>query len=200
MATSATPGRTAVRRRRAVLLVALLLAGVAAAVLALRGPGEKSEESAGIELPEPADSLNDPRTGISLRWPAGWEPARRSDAIRVKSSDRRALIVVTALPEYVETGEHQKPELVLADTLREITSTYSDVSVDQGAQQGIAGLPTRSAIVSGRNSKGSPLRILVAAAEGHRRPYVVTVFTAEDAPDRRFVEAQLILASIRLEA
>ena len=61
------------------------------------------------------------------------------------------------------------------------------------------GLAAKGAVVSARNPNDDiDLEILVAVAEGHKKAYLVEVFTADGASARSVAEAQRLLNSLRL--
>ncbi len=128
---------------------------------------------------------------VRYRVPKGWRESRRASAIRLRSRDRTAEIVIAAPAPAARAGR------LLEDTLAAIRRSYDAVQVNPGSGREIGGLRARGAVISAR-SEATPLRILVAVAKGRKRAYLVEVFTAEDAPGERLREAQVALNSLRL--
>jgi hypothetical protein len=75
---------------------------------------------------------------------------------------------------------------------------YGDVEVGEAGETRLAGRPARSAVVSATSSRGTALRVVVAAVRGRRRAYLVQVFAARNASEGRLAEAQTAINSLRL--
>jgi hypothetical protein len=130
--------------------------------------------------------------GVSYRVPREWSEAKEASAIRLRSADRSAEIVIAAPAQAAES------KTVLDDALAAIERGYEDVEVVPGSGREIGGLDAEGAVVSA-SADGVALRILVAVAEGAGRTYLVEVFTTADIPPERLREAQVALNSLELE-
>ena len=87
---------------------------------------------------------------------------------------------------------------LLRTALGAIRRHYQDVEVSGTARLRLDGRPARSRILRARNPRGTTLRVLVAAAQGRRRAWLVEVFSAEPPSPRRLLETQVALRSLRL--
>jgi hypothetical protein len=155
-------------------------------------PGPAGAPGAAAVAPQLARSFTDPSLAVLVRHPAGWSAGRRSGAVRVAARDRTVVISVSA------PAPAREARSVLRTALQAIEAEYGDVRVSPGGDRTIAGLRTRSAVVSATNARGTPVRVLVAAASGRRRAYLVQVFAARDAPAGRLAEAQAVLGSLTM--
>jgi len=120
--------------------------------------------------------------------------SRTESALVFRSRDRSAVLSIFS-PSRAPRGA----AAVLQAGLREIRSSYTDIEARPGDGRRVAGLPTSAVVISARNRRGVPVRILVAAAQGRRRAWLVQVFTAAEGSTARLVEAQVALGSLMLE-
>lgn len=185
------------RRRSAAVAAAALLVFLVVAVVvnAVSGGDDDGTRAAPPPPPRPpeiAGVFNDPRVGVVTRRPEGWEAERRRNAVRMVSEDETVVVSVSS------PGRARDHEEVLESAVAALQSQYSDVEVGEGDGRTIAGRPTASAVVSATNARGTELRVLVAGVEGRREAYLVQVFAAEDAGERRLAEAQAIIGSLQL--
>jgi hypothetical protein len=79
-----------------------------------------------------------------------------------------------------------------------ISRHYEDVEISGGEGGRFGGRPSRSRVLRARNRRGTRLRVLVAAAQGRRRAWLIEVFSAEPPRPRRLLETQAALSSLRL--
>ncbi len=142
--------------------------------------------------PEAEGVFNDPRVGVVARRPKGWDAERRRNAVRLVSEDESVVVAVSS------PGRARDYEGVLESALAALESQYAQVEVGEGDGRTIAGRPTVSAVVSATNSRGTDLRVLVAAVRGRREAFLVQVFAAAGASERRLAEAQTIIGSLDL--
>ena len=87
---------------------------------------------------------------------------------------------------------------MLDSAVSALQSEYDEVEVGEGDGRTIAGLPTATAVVSATNARGTVLRVLVAAVKGRKEAYLVQVFAAEGAGERRLAEAQTVIGALEL--
>jgi hypothetical protein len=153
-------------------------------------------------LPEPIDveaqlPLN-PRVvqeeiDAEYQVPQGWQQGAADDVLKLSSGNDSVQVGIRDAGPAGDTGE------LLDVALADLKLTYDRVEVAHGSGKKVGGLAAKGAVVSARKPKGDDeLRILVAAAEGRRRAYLVEVFTAAEAPPRAVAEAQRLLNSLRL--
>ncbi|MEX2196616.1 MAG: hypothetical protein WD844_15145 [Thermoleophilaceae bacterium] len=185
------------KRRSAALAGAALLVFlvVAIAVNALSGGGDDDTQLAPLPAPpapEVEGVFNDPRVGVIASRPEGWDAERRRNAVRLVSEDESVVVSISS------PARAREYEGVLESAVGALQSQYSEVEVGEGDGRTIAGRPTASAVVSATNSKGTDLRVLLAAVRGRREAYLVQVFAAEGAGARRLAEAQTIIGSLDL--
>jgi hypothetical protein len=128
---------------------------------------------------------------ISYRVPSGWREKKQASAVRLRSGDRSAEIVIAA------PAPASEAESVLDEALAAIRDGYRKVEVAPGSGREVGGLDARGAVVTATTG-GVELRILVAVATGRGRTYLVEVFTTAAIPAARLREAQIALNSLRL--
>jgi hypothetical protein len=142
--------------------------------------------------PEAAGVFNDPRVGVVVSRPEGWTARRRRRAVRLRSRDRSVVVSISS------PGRASQVEGVLDSALAALEEEYDDVEAGRPTEARIAGRPALSAVVSATSSRGTALRVVVAAVRGRRRAYLVEVFTARNVSETRLAEAQTVLNSLRL--
>ena len=186
-------------RRSAAAAAAALLVVVVVAVVAnaVSGDDDGAQPAQPQPLPAPpapqAEGVfNDPRVGVIATRPEGWDAERRRNAVRLVSEDESVVVAVSS------PGRARDYEDVLESAVAALESQYAKVEVGEGDGRTIAGRPTASAVVSATNSRGTDLRVLVAAVRGRREAYLVQVFAAAGAGERRLAEAQTIIRSLQL--
>jgi len=163
---------------------------VVALVIATSGGGNAHGRTA--VLPRLVSSYQDPSVGIGLRLPSDWTAANDRGVLRLSSHDSSAIIALAAFPDPAQMITR------LAGALRTLLGEYPDTTVKSAPGDKLAGLPARSAVVSGRNRHGTTIRVLVAGAQGRTHAYLLDVFTGRNTPVRELVEAQEIIISLRL--
>jgi hypothetical protein len=188
--------RESLRHRAAAIAAVALLALIVIAILASGSDDEEPEqarpEPPSLAVPESDEAVTVRGTGISVQPPRGWATRRTRRSIQMRSPDRTTLVVVSAPPRA------RRPATLLRGALAEIRARYRDVSIGGTAGSRLGRRPGISRVVSARNRRGTRLRVLVAAARGRRRAWLAEVFSAEGAPQRRLVEGQVALRSLRL--
>jgi hypothetical protein len=196
------PSRGQVIRRRIVagLLLAVVGVAIATALFDLNLPLIGDQESQDLGKPPALTEATTVREdGLTVGWPGTWSDSRvggLGGPLRLTSGDATASVAISA-PAIIRKPAGR--QIVLRDAIRAIRKNYSGVEVTRVRNpRPIDGYPTRQALISARNKRGIPLRILVAVAWKKKLAYVIEVFTAQNAPARRIVEAQTVLASVRL--
>jgi hypothetical protein len=176
--------------------VGVLLVAVGVAAFAGGKSDRDSPQPSALSAPPPqgGKEVVHRETGVTLDRPPGWSVSRTESALVFRSRDRSAVLSIFS-PSRAPRGA----AAVLQSGLREIRSSYSDIEARPGDGRRVAGLPTSAVVVSARNRRGVPVRILVAAAQGRRRAWLVQVFTGAEGSTARLVEAQVALGSLMLE-
>lgn len=142
--------------------------------------------------PAAAGTFNDSRVGVAVTRPEGWTARRRRGAVRLRSRDRTVLVSISS------PARASQLEGVLDSAVGALRGQYADVEVGETGETRLAGRPARSAVVSATSSRGTALRVVVAAVRGRRRAYLVQVFAARNASEGRLAEAQTVINSLRL--
>ena len=175
---------------------------IAVPVTALLLSDDDTDEAPPAPLPIAQSSPSTPALGagghdrglnVSYRIPSGWTAKKEASAVRLRSGDHSAEIVIAAPAQASEAGN------VLDEALAAIRKGYGEVEVAPGSGREIGGLEARGAVVTATTS-GVELRILVAVASGRGRTYLVEVFTTAAISAPRLREAQIALNSLRLGA
>lgn len=183
-------------RLRQPLVAAALVVALAGVVVALAVGGEEEGETpsgseAGSSTPSATRSFEDEGLGVAVAFPAGWRAERSAGAVRVQRTDDTAIVSIVPAPA------DEGVRAVLADSVAEVRSQYRDVERLGAQRLEIAGRPAPALTLLGENEEGTRLRILVAAVEGRRRPYLINVFSTER-DDRLLLEIEQILESLEL--
>lgn len=194
------PRRADITRRRSAAaagaaLLVFVVTGIVVNALSSDGGGGQPAAPAPPPRqrpPEAAGVFNDPEVGVVATRPKGWSARRRRGAVRLRSGDRAVLVAISS------PAPARRYESVLATALDAIRREYADVTVSGGDGRALAGRPTVSAVVSATSSRGTALRVLVAAVRGRSRAYLVEVFAARDVRERRLAEAQTVIGSLQL--
>jgi hypothetical protein len=156
------------------------------------GDSDGSGASPGTEtVPGLEAGASDEGLGVRYRLPQGWVEEKKESAIRLRSPDASAEIVIAA------PAPAAQADAVLDDALAAIRRGYEDVEVTPGAGRQIGGLDAKGAVITATADR-TPLRIVVAVAPGGGRAYLVEVFTAAGIEAGRLREAQVALNSLRL--
>lgn len=172
-----------------VLLVAIGVAALAG------GKSDEDSDAAQAPLPPPpraGEEVVYEEIGVRVNRPPGWTVSRGGRTLAFRSLDRTAALSISSPP-----GRRSSAQ-VLRSALREIRDSYTDVTARPSDGRRVSGLPTSGVVVSARNRRGVPVRILVAAAQGRRRAWLVQVAAASDGSTARLVEAQVALGSLTL--
>jgi hypothetical protein len=160
-------------------------------IIATSGGG-KSTRSQNPLLPALVSTFSDRAAGISGRLPGGWTATDKRQIVRLESQDRSAIVALAAFP-----GAKRAPTL-LASAVVTVRQKFPDVKIRSAPGTRLAGLPARSAVLTGHNQQKVPIRILLAAARGKTHAYVMDVFTAQGTPGAVFVQIQQIITNLRL--
>jgi hypothetical protein len=197
------PSRRRLILRRILALILLAAIGLSVAVLAfdvnlpLVGDDDAKEDL--TKPPALTEATTVREDGLTVGWPASWSDRRSGGLggpLRLASADGSVTVALSA-PAIVKKPRGRG--IVLNDAIKAIRRNYERVRVTRVERPApIGGYPTRQAVILAQNKRGVPLRILVAVAWKKKLAYLVEVFTAENAPPRRIVEAQTVLTSVRL--
>ena len=140
---------------------------------------------------ELGESLDEPKSGISVQWPSGWRKLEKGGVFAFQSPDKRVLVAISA-PEDAAAADRLRKDSIAATS-----EQYTDPEVRPGKGTEIGGLDNAGAVISGKGPGGRSTS-LVAVARGSNRAYLLEVFTAAGAPEEDLVGAQLILNSLEL--
>lgn len=182
--------------KRLVAGVGLVVAGIAIVLVVLLSGGGDGRAATPLGGPvaaaPPPPALSHHRVvdrslGASLRPVAGWRVIRRRPALALRSRDRSVVLTIAA------PARAARWRGVLHSAVGALRARTSRSKVAPGQGAALAGRRARSTVVTGRHA-----RVLVIAARGRRRAYLVEVSTERSAPTRRLVEAQTMLGSLRL--
>ena len=149
--------------------------------------GEVERRAAGL-----TESLDDPKTGISARWPAAWDRRERDGAVAFRSPNAKMVISISTPAPARDADELRK------GAISSIEEEYRKAKIQHGKGRTIGGLPAKGAVINARQRSGDPARILVAVARGRKRSYLLQVVSAPGTPSDTLIDGQLILSSIRL--
>lgn len=131
--------------------------------------------------------------GLTGRLPRDWTAVRGTGFVQLASKRRDATIEIVARPVFPGF----KPKL-LGPAVAAIRRSYRSVTVKHALGSTLGGLPARSVVLYARNKAGVPIRVLVAAAQGRRRAWVLEAFTAQEATQQALIQAQQIVLSLHL--
>ena len=132
------------------------------------------------------------RLGITGVRPPTWRVKRSRRAIRLTSPDRAGLVAISATPFSVGT------RALMSSTLAAVRRSYRGVRLTRVQRTRLGGIPGSTSGGTATNSRRIRLDLVVAAAKGKRRSYLLQVFVARQASGRRLAEAQTILNSLEL--
>ncbi len=187
-------------RRAALMAVVGLLVAIPVTRI-VRGAGDDdagggdSPPLAAAELPEVGETRFDRKLGVALRLPAGWKRSTEKGAVSFRSEDGSVLIAISA------PGPAEDSKEIHRAAVEAIERKYRAVEVStRDGEARLGKRPAELAAISARQPKDrAPLRILVVAARGEKRAYLVEVFAAGENPNAALVEAQVLLNHLRIE-
>lgn len=204
---SAAPRRRPARRarllsprelwgRRTILvgLILIVLAGFGALLVLAEDDDDQQpavEEVVEREQAELGESLDDPKSGISVQWPSEWRKLEKGGVFAFQSPDRGVLVAISAPEEAAAADQLRK------DSIAATSEQYADPEVRPGKGTKVGGLEAAGAVISGKGPGGRSTS-LVAVAPGSSRAYLLEVITAAGAPQEDLAGAQLILNSLEL--
>ena len=169
---------------------------VAVPITLLLRDGDGDEEPAANQTattaqdpPETGPGVEDSDLGVTYRIPGDWEESKEASAIRLRSPDSSAQVVIAAPAPAADA------DALLAQTLEAFEAQYEDVDVAPGSGREIGGIEATGAVVQATRD-GAELRILVAVVPGEERAYLVEVFTTAGVSGDRLREAQAALNSL----
>jgi hypothetical protein len=143
------------------------------------------------EQSELGESLDDPKSGISVQWPSGWRKLEKGGVFAFQSPDRQVLVAISAPQDAAAADQLRK------DSIAATSEQYADPKVRPGKGTKVGGLEAAGAVITGKGPGGRSTS-LVAVAPGSSRADLLEVVTAADAPEQDLAGAQLILNSLEL--
>jgi hypothetical protein len=191
------PDTPTIWKRRVVLMAVVGLIVAIPVTIVARGGGDDEGEAAppAVATPEVGDIEFDRKLGIELRLPQGW---RRKDekggVVSFRSRDGSVLIAVSA------PGPAKDYEEIASAGIDSIEGEYRKAEVtDRMTRLKLGGLRAKTVAITAANPKtGEPIQILVSAAKGEKRAYLVEVFAGGAHPTQSLVEAQTLLNNLTL--
>lgn len=171
----------------AVIIVAII-------VITTGGSGHAPARIPPARLPPLRGTYASRAIGVSGAVPGGWTAIAGPGFVRLARKDHKATIVIVS--QAVAPGT--KPPL-LKPAVDAIHNAYHSVTIKHAPGTRLGGVPARSVVIYTRNANHVPIRILVAAAQGHRRAWVLETFTAQKAPQRALVEAEQVVLALHLK-
>jgi hypothetical protein len=184
-----SPGQLWGRRTILVGLILIVLAGFGAVLVLAEDDDE--QEPVEREQGELGESLDDPKSGISVQWPSEWRKLEKGGVFAFQSPDRGVLVAISAPEDAAAADQLRK------DSIAATSEQYADPEVRPGKGTKVGGLEAAGAVISGKGPGGRSTS-LVAVAPGSSRAYLLEVVTAADAPEQDLAGAQLILNSLEL--
>jgi hypothetical protein len=174
------------------VLVVLVVVGVVIA-----GDGSKGEPDAGTAPTAAAPQTSGRRVenraiGASIARPTRWT-VRNGKAIELRDPDGATAVSVSS------PARTDRSAAVLRAAVEGVRADYEDVQVTAGPAKRVGGQPAVSAVVNATDPGGTRINVLLSAAQGRRRAWLVQVVSG---PDRRggrgLVEAQVALGTLVL--
>lgn len=173
---------------------------VVIALVALLGSLLTGDDDEGVDTdtsplapsPRLAGTVGNASIGATIRKPRRWSHRSGGHSLTLRSPDG-AVVMAVSLPSGTD-----RSAAVLQTGVMAIRQQYRQVRVLGRLGQRVADLPTISIVTSATNARGVRLRILTSAPQGRTRAWLVQVFSAVRAKERRLAEAQVAIASLRL--
>jgi len=126
------------------------------------------------------EQVSDAQQGITIRYPAGWHGDTEDKTVRVKSPDPKTVIAVTT------GGPANQAPAVFQEAVRGVASSYEHprVTLAKPAEaKPISGLPSASAVISGKLKGGDNATTLLSVARGSHTAYVVSAIVPPNGGD-----------------
>ena len=142
--------------------------------------------------PRPGRLVEHSAIGATIRKPRRWTHRRAGRSLTMRSPDGTVIMSVS-LPRGSDRGA-----AVLTAGVAAIRQQYRGVQAVGTDTRRIANRSANSVITSATNSRGTQLRILTSAVQGQTRAWLVQVFSAAGAKERRLAEAQVAIGTLRL--
>ena len=142
--------------------------------------------------PRPGRTVENSSIGATIQKPQRWSHRSAGHSLTLRSPDG-AVVMAISLPSGTD-----RSAAVLQTGVAAIRRQYRDVRLLGSVGQRVADLPTNSVVAAATNSRGIRLRILTSAPQGRTRAWLVQVFSAVRAKERRLAEAQVSIATLRL--
>jgi hypothetical protein len=176
----------------ATLAVVVLLGIVVTVLTGDDDEGDEADTSPLVARPRSGGAIGHPGIGATIRKPRGWTHRRTGRTLTLRSPDRTVIMSIS-LP----TGT-DRSAAVLQTGVAAVRRQYGKVQAIGADTRRVANLPTNSVITSATNSRGVNLRILTSAPQGRTRAWLVQIFSAVRAKERRVAEAQVAIETLRL--
>ena len=190
------PDQRTIWKRRLVLMAVVALIVAIPVTVAVRGSDDDGEAPAPVTDPPEVGNIEfDRKLGVELRLPEGWKrKEEKGGAVSYRSRDGSVLIAISA------PGPANDYEEIAGAAIDSIEGEYRKVEVvDRIKNRKLGGARAVTAAISAVNPEnGVPLRILLSAAKGEKRAYLVEVFAAGEDPSNSLVEAQALLNNLKL--
>lgn len=176
----------------AATLAAVIIIGIVGTIATGGDDEEDSDTSPLFAAPRAGRVVENAAIGARIRKPRRWSHERRGRSIVLRSPDRSILMSISLPPGT------DRSAVVLRSAVAEIRRQYSGVRVVGTDTRRVGKLPTTSVVTSATNQRGVSLRILSSAPQGHRRAWLVQIFSAASAREKRLAEAQVAIGTLRL--
>ena len=181
------------RGRDRLLIAAFVVVNIIVVLVVVRVTGDDDKDEGDSPNPNTGRVVRNAAIGAELRRPKGWKVKSKGRAITMRSPDSSTIMSISHPP-----GAKNGPRVVRT-AVAAIRAQYRGVSTRRFRGK-VAGLPTTSRVVTATNRRRVRLNILVAAPQGRTRAWLVQVFSAPGARNRRLGEAQASLGTLRLRS
>jgi hypothetical protein len=172
--------------------VILILGIVGMVVTGGDDEGVDADTSPLSPVPRAGRVIEHPTIGARIRKPRRWTHRRAGRSLTMRSPDRTVIMSVSLPPGTDRSAR------VLESGIAAVRRQYRRVRLIGTDKRRVAGLPTISVVSSAANNRGVNLRILTSAPQGRTRAWLVQVFSAARAKERRLAEAQVAIGTLRL--
>ena len=175
-------------------LAVVLVLGIVG-VLALGGDDDDGADADTSPLPlapRAGRMIEQSRIGATIRKPRRWAHRRGERSLTLRSPDRSVIMSVSLPPGAGRSAA------VLQTGVAAIRRQYRGVKVITTDTRRVAGLRAISVVTAATNARGVTLRVLTSAPQGRTRAWLVQVFSAAGASEKRLAEAQVAIGTLRL--
>ena len=165
-----------------------VLGGIVVAAIVLWPSGDREPSKRGIQ---PVRLVSVPQLGIAFAHPRAWSRSIAGRVIRLRSPDRAATLTVAS----PLAGRHTRQ--VKGDLRATLREALRPAKIVRDGPAKIGRRPATSFELTGTAAR-KPIRMLVLVGSSRYRTYAITLLTPRRPSARRLVEAQQILATVRL--